>query len=47
MTKSKSGISSKRASGNNIKKQYLAKLEDWELEGKSSYIVFSVFLLDT
>lgn len=42
MAKSRSGASSKRVSGSNIKRQYLAKLEDWELEGKSSHIVFCI-----
>lgn len=46
MTKPKSGASSKRGSGNNIKRQYLAKREDWELEGKSSYIVFLIIAFE-
>ena len=46
MTRSRSGAGSKRGSGNNIIRQYLAKLEDWELGGKSSYIVYLVIAFE-
>ena len=46
MTRSRSGASSKRGSGSIIKRQYLAKLEDWELGGKSSYIVYLVIAFE-